>query len=298
VLAAGEGRRLVALTRGVPKQFWSANGHSSLLAQTLVRVGPLVAPDHTVTVVDRTHRSYVVAQPEPRRLGHVVFQACDRGTAAGVLLGLCTVIETAPDALVLLTPSDHGVAQADEFLLGISSAADNVRSGRHDIVLFGAEPSTPETGYGWITLSDSRSSGTSDIQPVSGFVEKPSTVEAHRLLAAGSVWNTMVLVARASTLFDLYQRHLPELTDRVAGVFRLPAGCRETALVETYRDLPSSDFSNDILARAAGLDVYVWPAAIGWSDLGTPERLGRWQTDRARDFTPWIAGPRIVAPAR
>jgi hypothetical protein len=32
---------------------------------------------------------------------------------------------------------------------------------------------------------------------------------------------------------------------------------------------------------ARDLSTYVWPASVGWSDLGTPERLRNWQTRAA-----------------
>jgi hypothetical protein len=41
------------------------------------------------------------------------------------------------------------------------------------------------------------------------------------------------------------------------------------------------DFSRDILARARGLAVSLWPASLGWADLGTPDRLRDWWDDPA-----------------
>jgi mannose-1-phosphate guanylyltransferase len=41
VLAAGSGRRLARITGGIPKQFWSPPGGTTLLEQTLRRMAPL-----------------------------------------------------------------------------------------------------------------------------------------------------------------------------------------------------------------------------------------------------------------
>ena len=63
----------------------------------------------------------------------------------------------------------------------------------------------------------------------------------------------------------------------------LPLDDRAAFLDEQYPALPVADFSRDLLARASGLQAYVWPATIGWTDLGTPERLGTWLADRAQE---------------
>lgn len=44
VLAAGQGRRLAAVTRGTPKQFWRADDRPSLLEETFERLAPLRLP--------------------------------------------------------------------------------------------------------------------------------------------------------------------------------------------------------------------------------------------------------------
>jgi hypothetical protein len=56
----------------------------------------------------------------------------------------------------------------------------------------------------------------------------------------------------------------------------LPPPGRGAFLLEQYPTLVATDFCRDLLMRAEGLWVHVWPAALGWSDLGPPRRLRRW----------------------
>src|SRR5207247_3898804 len=93
---------------------------------------------------------------------------------------------------------------------------------------------------------------------------------------SGAVWNTIVLVASAAALFELYRIHLPSLADLFSRVLHLPASARTAFLAEAYPRLPPADFSHQVLAPARGLSLFTWPAALGWSDLGTPARLERW----------------------
>lgn len=282
VLAAGAGTRLASVTEGIPKQFWSIDRGPSLVEQTVERLGHMATPERTVTVINRCHERFVSRLAGAAALGRLIVQPCDRGTATGIALALATILESAPDAIVLLTPSDHGVARPRLLQEGVSEGVAAVRAGRAGIVLFGVEPDAAQDDYGWI--APRRAPERDRIQDVAAFVEKPGPLEAARLLNAGAVWNTMVLVARASALFDLYRRFLPELADALVPLSRVPADRREAYLTELYARLPSTDFSSDVLSPAKGLTVYTWPASVGWSDLGTPQRLARWLASDAQSI--------------
>jgi mannose-1-phosphate guanylyltransferase len=273
ILAAGAGRRLSALTGGVPKQFWRGLHGTSLLRQTMDRFSPLAPASRTVVIVDAGHLEHVAADVASGR-PILVVQPEDRGTAAGVLLALTPVLESTPDAVVVITPSDHGVTDDSGFRQGVLEAVRQVRAGA-DVVLFGVEPATPQRDYGWISLS--RACKARDFWPVESFVEKPSDDVAAQLFGAGAVWNTMVMVARASAIRDLYVELLPDLAGVFADAMRLPATERDAFLAAAYPSLPKYDFSRDLVARSQRMTAYVWPASIGWSDLGTPQRLDEWQ---------------------
>jgi mannose-1-phosphate guanylyltransferase len=274
ILAAGAGRRLSALTGGVPKQFWRGLHGTSLLKQTIDRFMPLAPASRTVVIVDAGHLGHVAAADVAGDFPILVVQPEDRGTAAGVFLALTPVLESTPDAVVVLTPSDHGVRDDAKLRRGVLEAARQVRAGA-DAVLFGVEPATAQRDYGWISLGGA---GTpSGFWSVESFVEKPSAELAARLFGAGAVWNTMVLVARAATVRDLYAELLPSLAGVFADAMRLPASDRDAFLAGAYPTLPKYDFSRDLVARSRRMTAYVWPASLGWTDLGTPERLDEWQ---------------------
>ena len=273
VLAGGQGTRLSQLTHGTPKQFWRPPGGASLVEETLTRLAPICSGDRTVVVVDESQREHVDSQLAARARCRVVFQPMDRGTAAGVLFGLVAVLDADPQAMVLITPADHGVRQPDVFRRGVFDAAAHVRV--HDnVVLFGVEARSPQTDYGWITLGATAPSA--DIRPVSGFVEKPPADVARRLFSAGAAWNTMVIVARARALLDLFRAQLPDVACLFVGALTLRPSTRTGFFASRYPRLPSRDFSRDVLAGAANLDAYIWPTSVGWSDLGTPQRLIQW----------------------
>ena len=273
VLAAGAGRRLSGLTGGIPKQFWRPAGATSLIEETLVRLAPICPGPRTVIVVNKAQREYVRPWSSAPLSARVAFQPEDRGTAAGVLFGLTEVLARERDAIVVVTPSDHGVESPETFRRGIVHAAIHVE-GCDGVVLFGVEPSAAQTDYGWITLDPSTEPG--GVRSVVSFVEKPPLDEARRLLSSGAIWNTMVMVARAETLFDLCQQQVSDVAAVFASSMSMPQNLREAFLAAHYPDLQTADVSRDVLTPAPHLLAYAWPATIGWSDLGTPERLHHW----------------------
>jgi mannose-1-phosphate guanylyltransferase len=277
VLAAGKGRRLSAVTGGTPKQFFRPPGSRSLLEETLARLTPLSGAARTVIVLDSGHRRYFGAGDAPRR-GSPVFQPSDRGTAAGVLFGLVPVLAADPAAIVLLTPADHGVRHPAIFRRGIAAAMSHVTASG-GVVLFGVEPSAASDDLGWISVD--AHVDENGIRAVKGFVEKPPVTEARRLLGCGAAWNTMVLVASARDLLALSAAAVPELAAPFVQALSLAEAARDSHLCAAYPQLPVADFSRDILAGAQGLLAYTWPASMGWSDLGTPERLRAWQRTTA-----------------
>jgi mannose-1-phosphate guanylyltransferase len=285
---------LSAVTGGVPKQYFSLGGGPTLIEDAVGRMAPLSPRHRRVTIVDRSHLSYVRRLPHVAELGRVLYQPADRGTAAGVLLGLTEILSRNPAAVVVVTPADHGVANVGLFRSTVEAAIVRVLRGQ-DLVLFGIEPAHAAEDYGWITPARGSMSAIGDWSAVDGFHEKPDGMLARALFEQGAVWNTMVLACRAGSLFAQFRRHAPALTAAFEQVLTLDPAGRDEYFRSIYPALPAIDFSRDILGRARGLTLHKWPAHIGWSDLGTPERLRDW----LRSHGPGLTAPprRVAVPA-
>ena len=285
VLAAGEGRRMLPLTRAlygrdVPKQFASFDGGRTLLQRTIERIRPLAGPARTVVVVGEQHEG--LARKQLRRYSDIeaVVQPRNLGTGPGLMLPLARILSRDPGAQVLVFPADHNIARPDRLVDACQRAISAAPTAECGVALVGVPAEKPATDLGWIVRG--RTLGRSGARAVSQFCEKPDENTAMKLLASGSLCNTMILGGSAEALWRLVEHQLPRQAAilallRVAGTEAPPAAVLRTL----YGRLEPADFSRDVLERATGLGA-VCMVDAGWSDWGTPERLFETVENRPR----------------
>jgi mannose-1-phosphate guanylyltransferase len=279
VLAAGQGKRLAPITRALcgrwlPKQYVALTTRRTLIQETVERVAPLVPPMRTVAVVSEQDQAIARTQLADYPGVEIVPQPQDRGTAAGLLLGLAHVRARDPQADVAIFPADHHV----QFPLAWANALRQTRFAAHiassGIALMGAPADRPATDLGWI-VPGARLSATFASE-VREFVEKPPFEQARRLLSAGGLWNTMVVVGRVSALWRLARGHIPAVTQHFERYLAALSNRRAYQLLTLhYQRMPVADLSRHVLQVASGLAV-VPVVGSGWFDCGTPERLTDW----------------------
>lgn len=278
VLAGGEGERMRMfiehwLGTHQPKQYCTFVGTRSLLQHTVDRADRISPEEQRITVVARHHCDVARAQLAGRG-GHLLLQPANRGTAAGVFLPLAQVRAADPHATVVIYPADHFVWPEERFAWAIARAVQASEACPDRPILIGVAPESAEGDYGWIVPGQTEPNPTSAPRPIERFREKPSASEAAALLQAGGLWNTLVIVAQAETLWRLGQQHLPELLDRFDTWSPRIGGCDDAATLDTlYGDMPVRDFSRDLLEPSAA-NWQVFPLDdVLWSDWGRPQRL-------------------------
>lgn len=272
VLAAGEGSRLSQLTRDatghpVPKQFCSLDGGPSLLLEAIRRGHRVTRRDRLAVIVAARHEHFWRGQLWSVPADNRIVQPENRGTAIGILLAALSIAARDPLARIVFLPADHHVR--DEDALAGPLAAATAIAGRSDhLVLLGIEPDEPDPELGYVVTGGPQHELHG--APVARFVEKPPVETAAKLVERGALWNSFIFAATASTLIALVRSRHPELVDDLETALARGPG----ATAELYQRLPVLDFSRDVLQGSeARLRVLSVPPC-GWSDLGTPRRLG------------------------
>jgi mannose-1-phosphate guanylyltransferase len=285
VLAGGSGARVRSLftdSEGhcVPKQFCALGGQGPLVRWAIERAARAVPQDHVVVIVTEEHRQWWHRQLGDLPARNLVVQPCNRGTAAGLLLPLTEVLRRDPLAIVLVLPSDHYVADEPRLAGAIARALRAVQENPRRLVLLGMTPHEVDTEYGWIVPSGPGAF----VQRVARFVEKPDRPKASDLRRQGALLNSLIFAGSGRTLLGLYVAAARELVDTIVPV--QDEGARPGAMEESFRSLPSFDFSRRILERYAERLSVVRVPDCGWTDLGTPERLARFRQGAAGSLQP------------
>ena len=279
ILAGGNGNRLRSLTRRVsgderPKQFCSLCGDNTLLTQTRLRLSRTVTKERTLFSVVREHERFYEWELADVRPSRVVVQPANKGTTLAIICSLYRLLELTrldEDPIVGFFPTDHYYADEEGFVAAVDSAFDACRRHPELLLLLGAEAQYPEVEYGWIEPSVGFKCGVvGSLLRVNRFWEKPSLHDARMLLARGCLWNTFVMIGRAKMFLDMLNASSPDLLAAFETIGR--RGETKT-LDDLYNRLTSGDFSHQVLSVCTQWLSVLRLANVGWSDLGTPERV-------------------------
>jgi mannose-1-phosphate guanylyltransferase len=287
ILAGGDGTRLRPLTQHLtgdarPKQFCRLFGGETLLDQTRRRADLIIRPDRQLVVVTRAHAAYYADVARELLSGRLVAQPENRGTAPAIMLAALALRGLAGDMPMVVLPSDHDIADDVAFMGAVADALGFVSARRDAVVLLGLEPRSAETEYGWI---EPVLEADSPVTPIRRFWEKPSAARARILLERGCLWNTFVMVGCAETFQGVIETAAPEIAAAFAPVGRALGTSAEAATLDrAYASLPTSGFSERVLARAANRFSVMRVKDVGWSDLGNPRRAV--ESARRRGYEP------------
>ncbi len=273
LLAGGDGVRLRGLTERIvgdqrPKQFCPILGPESLLSETRRRLNALFSSDRQAFVLLAAHERHYNNELSDAGDSLVIVQPANRGTAVGIIASLIQIMQVDPDAIVGLFPCDHYYSDEQAFRSVVRSAVERAEQLRGSIIIVGAEAEYAETDYGWIEPAQLvAQSGATPLYRVSRFWEKPALPQARACLERGCLWNTFVTIGSAAALLDLVCSEAPSL------VLAITRGFADDDLTSVYAQLPSVDFSRDILANQANRLLVLRDSYSGWADLGSPDRV-------------------------
>jgi len=274
ILCGGSGSRLWPVSRELhPKPFIRLEDGQSLVQKAFLRAALLPEVTQILTVTNRelffkTEDDYREVNRDQLFTSYIL-EPCARNTAPAIAVAVEQVIaDHGEDALLLVLPADHLIADQPAFNAAVARAAALAQAGR--IVTFGIRPDRPETGYGYIEAEGDR---------VLRFVEKPALQQAQEYLANGRyLWNSGMFCFGAGVMRREMARHCPELLEQAAACLAQSRmsqgkGFSEVALdASSFASLPDISIDYAIMEKTAEMAVVA--CDIGWNDIGSWSALG------------------------
>ncbi|MCV3273815.1 mannose-1-phosphate guanylyltransferase/mannose-6-phosphate isomerase [Roseobacter sinensis] len=274
LLCGGSGTRLWPLSRkSYPKQFSKLTGGQSLFQASAQRLsGPTYEAPIIVTADDFRFIAAEQLAGVEQAAKAILIEPEARNTAPAVLSAAVWLAQTDPEAVMLVAPSDHVIADAEQFRAAVDAALPAAQGGA--IVTFGITPTRPETGYGYLELAAGASTEATVPQDLAGFVEKPDAARAEEMLARGGfLWNAGIFLFSVRTILAAFETHAPEI---LAGVRAAVADAKSdlgfTRLAsDAWAQLEDISIDYAVMERVENLMVMPYPGA--WSDLGSWEAV-------------------------
>ncbi len=267
IMSGGVGSRFWPFSKEQkPKQFLDFFGTGrSLLQSTFDRFKKIVPVENIFIVTNDAYAEITRQQLPELSDSQILKEPMRRNTAPCVAFACYRIRAIDPNANIVVAPSDHLILKEDQFIADIKKGLEFVA--KNPVLLtLGIKPSRPETGYGYIQVSEEHIDG---IHKVKTFTEKPDRELAQKFYESGEfVWNSGIFLWNVNTILEAFKNYLPDVFNKFnegKDLFNTP---KEKEFIDAcFPVCPNISIDYGIMEKAE--NVYVITSDFGWSDLGT-----------------------------
>lgn len=271
ILAGGGGTRLWPLSRQKsPKQAQKIIGHNTLLQKTFKRLRRGFALGDIYISCGEKQFSLIKKQIPSLPISHFILEPKPKNTAGAIGLTAVTLHQKNPQEIIFMANADHFIKKEKEYLRILRQAEKVIKKYPYSTLLIGINPTYPETGYGYIEMSNEKEScGRDKIFLAKRFVEKPDFKTAEKYLKKWNyLWNPAIFIWRVDHLLNLFKKHLPKHYKILKTIEANLGTKREKSVIKKeFAKLKNISIDYGLMEKIKD-KMLVLPANIGWTDVG------------------------------
>lgn len=264
-MAGGVGSRFWPLsTQKHPKQFQDILGIGrTMIQQTYDRIRQIVPIENIYVITNKEYISLTEEQLPDLNPENIVGEPMMKNTAACNIYMAKKIAHKNSAANVIVLPADHLILKENIFLKKVELAF-NLAEKNDYLITLGIKPTRPDTGYGYIQFVEKNKA---EYFKVKTFTEKPDLEIAKTFLESGDfLWNAGIFVWNVQSILSAFDSYLPEMYHNFESC-EYNSKEEQRCIDLIYPKVSKISIDNGILEKAQ--NVYVIPADLGWSDLGT-----------------------------
>ena len=267
IMAGGSGERFWPLsTKKKPKQLLKIFSDKSLIRLAYERILPLVDKDKIFIATNEIQVPALKEDLKELDDSRIIIEPAFRDTAAAIAYGSTMISKYYDNPTVVVLASDHLISNGDEFRRVIKIAEEEANKG--SIVTLGIKPTYPETGYGYIEVSDSTlNKPTKSL----GFKEKPQYEIAKAYFESKKyLWNSGMFIFKYDTIMEALKLHSLnhfETIEHIKPLFTKNEGVKTAELVkDEFMNFEKKSIDFAVMEKAS--NIMVIPSEFGWNDVG------------------------------
>ena len=277
IIAGGKGTRFWPLSRAHrPKQILKLLSRNSLIRETAERVYPLAGRKQTLVVTIADQLSLLRRELPGVPRNNFIAEPQGKNTAPCIGLAALEVMRRDSEAVMIVLPADHWVADIAAFRKTLKTAVELAGKTEH-LITIGIKPDYPETGYGYIMKNTRMGPASNAAFIVKRFVEKPTLPMARRLIRQHGLWNSGIFIWKAATLLAALRRYQPAIYRSLEKIkAAAPRSLTHSspqlrkAIAEQYKKMPNLSIDYAVMENAgAEGKVLTLEGQFGWSDVGS-----------------------------
>lgn len=280
ILAGGTGKRLWPLsTLKKPKQFHSFLSDRTLYQEAFDRIVKFAKPEDIYVATNAKHADIIKEQTPDIPDENIIIEPSCRDTAACMSFAT-KYLESihGPEETISIIYADQMIKYDDEFkektILGHKLASEN-----NKIVIIEVKAKSPNTNYGYAKIGDHiKTVDGIEIYELDHFTEKPNEETARKFVQSYKyLWNTGLYIWKIGTFLDYINKFSPKI-DSVLNQIKDFRNCNTE-----YSTFPKISLDYALMEKIDPSSVWIIPADLGWSDIGTWQTLFEELTDNPKD---------------